>query len=141
MKIIHTADWHLCDKLGRIDRTDDVLGRVQRVAEICAEEQADVLLIAGDIFSKDAMIEDMTVALKKVREMFAPFFARGGTVLALTGNHDRDRKIDMVRAGMSLAVPGADRRLTRGRMYLFNGRAVTTLAGPSGDAVQFVFVP
>ena len=27
MRIIHTADWHLCDRLGRIDRTTDLKTR------------------------------------------------------------------------------------------------------------------
>src|ERR1700729_1683634 len=103
MKIIHTADWHLCDRLGRIDRTKDLYARVELVAQYCQERDADVLLIAGDLFSEQASVEDMTQALKHLREVFTPFFDRGGTVLAITGNHDRDGRINMVRAGMTLA--------------------------------------
>jgi exonuclease SbcD len=78
-----------------------------------------------------------------VKKTFAPFFARRGTVLAITGNHDRDGKINMVRAGMTLAAPaaGAGAELTPGRMYLLNGRAVASLAGVAGHRVQFVMVP
>ena len=143
MRIVHTADWHLCDRLGRIDRTDDLHNRVERVAQICQESQADVLLIAGDIFSKQASVEDMTRSLKRVREFFAPFFARGGTILALTGNHDHDGRINMVQTGMILAVPDAGREghLNGGRMYLINGRAIASLANGNGNRVQFVFVP
>jgi exonuclease SbcD len=32
MRILHTADWHLGDRLGRIDRTDDLRRAVERVA-------------------------------------------------------------------------------------------------------------
>src|SRR4051812_8505013 len=60
---------------GRIDRTDDLHNRVERVAQICQEREADALLIAGDIFSKQASVEDMTRSLKRIRELFAPFFA------------------------------------------------------------------
>jgi exonuclease SbcD len=143
MRIVHTADWHLCDRLGRIDRTDDLKARVERVAALCEEHAADVLLIAGDLFSEQATVDDMTRALTHLREAFKPFFARGGTVLAITGNHDRDGRINMVRAGMTLAAPdaGATGVLPGGRMYLVNGRAVATLAGRAGDAVQFVLVP
>jgi DNA repair protein SbcD/Mre11 len=143
VRIVHTADWHLCDRLGRIDRTDDLHKRVERVAQICQEREADVLLIAGDIFSKQASVEDMTRSLKRVRELFAPFFARGGTILALTGNHDHDGRINMVHTGMTLAVPdaGRDGHLNGGRMYLINGRAFASLANVNGDRVQFVFVP
>lgn len=143
MKIIHTADWHLCDRLGHIDRTADLNARVERVAQLCQERQADVLIIAGDVFSKDASVDDMKPGLTMLREVFTPFFARGGTIFALTGNHDHDARIDMVRAGMSLAAPsaGRDGRLETGRMYILNGRAIATLAAPDGDRVQFVFVP
>jgi exonuclease SbcD len=143
MKIIHTADWHLCNWLGRVDRTDDLHKRVQRVAQLCLEFDADVLLIAGDMFDDQASVDDMTTALTRLREVFAPFFARGGTILAITGNHDRDGRINMVRAGMTLASPaaGRDGPLEGGRMYLLNGRAIATLAGADGGRVQFVLVP
>jgi len=143
VKIIHTADWHLGDRLGRIDRTRDLQARVERVAQLCAEREADVLLIAGDLFSEQASVEDMTRALTHLRETFGPFFRRGGTVLAITGNHDRDGRVNMVRAGMTLASPvaGQDGNLPGGRAYLINGRAVATLAGADGQRVQFVLVP
>ena len=143
MRIIHTADWHLCDKLGRIDRTDDLKARVGCVAALCEEHRADVLLVAGDLFSEQASVDEMTRALNHLRDVLKPFFARGGTLLAITGNHDRDGRINMVRAGMTLAAPdaGATGVLPGGRMYLINGRAVATLAGAAGDRVQFVLVP
>ncbi|QEL13335.1 metallophosphoesterase family protein [Limnoglobus roseus] len=143
MRIIHTADWHLCDRLGRLDRTADLQARVEVVAKLCDEHTADVLLIAGDVFSEQASVDDMTRALEHVRKTFAPFFRRGGTILAVTGNHDRDGRINMVRAGMTLAAPdaGADGTLAGGRMYLLNGRAVTTLKAANGKRVQFVLVP
>jgi len=144
VRIIHTADWHLCDRLGpRIDRTKDLEARVEKVAALCEEHAADVLLVAGDLFDDRASVDDMTRALTHIRETFKGFFALGGTVLAITGNHDRDGRINMVRAGMTLAVPGAGAGglLPGGRTYLVNGRAVATLAGRAGDRVQFVLVP
>ena len=41
MKLLHTADWHLNDRLGRIDRTDDLRRAVERVAALCASEAID----------------------------------------------------------------------------------------------------
>ncbi len=143
MRIIHTADWHLCDRLGRLDRTADLQARVECVAKLCEEHAADVLLIAGDVFSEQATLDDMTRALEHLRKTFLTFFARGGTILAVTGNHDRDGRINMVRAGMILAAPdaGTDGTLTGGRMYLLNGRGLTTLKAADGKKVQFVLVP
>jgi DNA repair protein SbcD/Mre11 len=144
VKIIHTADWHLCDRLGpKIDRTDDLKRRVEHIAELCITHAADVLLIAGDLFSEQASVEQMTASLTHMRTEFTPFFQRGGTVLAITGNHDRDGRINMVRAGMTLASPvaGQDGNLPGGRMYLLNGRALATLTCADGRRVQFVLVP
>ena len=143
MRILHTADWHLCDQLGRLNRTDDLKRRVERVAELCDEHAVELLIIAGDLFSEQANVEQMTDALDHVRVTFAGFFARGGTLLAITGNHDRDRLINSVRSGMMLAVPqpGIDGVLGGGRMYLLNGCAVAKLRDAAGQVVQFVLVP
>ncbi len=34
MRIIHTADWHLCDRLRNVNRTDDLKDRVEVVAAL-----------------------------------------------------------------------------------------------------------
>lgn len=144
MRIIHTADWHLCDRLGRIDRADDLQRRVEIVAGLCEQERADVLVVAGDLFSEQASNEQMTAALHHLHGAFAGFFAGGGTLLAITGNHDRDHRIDLVRSGMRLAVPaditpGAE--LPRGRLYLQNGTGLVRLRGANETVVQFALVP
>lgn len=142
MRIVHTADWHLCEKLGRIDRTADLERRVERVARYCEEREADALLIAGDLFSEQATAGQMAAALRHVNKTFAPFFARNGTILAITGNHDDDRRIDLVRSGMALAAPvPAGGGLTPGRMYVQNGLAFASLEATPGDRVQFAFLP
>ena len=143
MRIIHTADWHLCNRLGRIDRTADLKQRIERVAALCEEKSADVLLIAGDLFSEYAELEHLADAFEHIHKTFTSFFQRGGTILAITGNHDRDHKINAVRSGMILAVPfaGEGGILAGGRMYLINGRTFKSLRGADGNLVQFVLLP
>ncbi len=142
MKIIHTADWHLCDELGRNDRTEDLETRVERVAALCVEHDAELLLIAGDLFSEQASVPKMTAAFRHLHEAFLPFFERGGTILAITGNHDRDVRIDAFLTGMKLAVPvKSGAHLAGGRLYLANGPAVVVLPDRGGQRVQFVLVP
>lgn len=143
MKLIHTADWHLCDRLGRIDRTHDLQRRVEKVAELCLDHRIDVLLIAGDLFSEQASIDQMTESFNHIKSTFDPFFRNNGTILAITGNHDRDGKINMVRAGMTLASPVAGKNgiLPSGRMYLINGRATALLQDQTGQRIQFVLTP
>lgn len=143
MKIIHTADWHLCDVLHRVSRTDDLRARVRAVAELCESEEADVLVIAGDLFSDHAAVtaDRVTAELDFLRATFEPFFRRGGTILAVTGNHDKDNRTDMIRAGMRLAAsPHAGGPLAPGRMYLQNGPGVCVF-GAGDRRVQFVLVP
>lgn len=143
MKMIHTADWHLCDRLGAIDRSAGLRQRVEHVARYCEEHRVDVLAIAGDLFAETARPDEMAEALNHLHKTFRPFFDRGGTILAVTGNHDRDDRIDLVRAGMLLAAPpvspGQD--LRPGRMYLLNRRFYATLCPPGTNPVQFVFLP
>src|SRR6266478_2571612 len=105
MRIIHTADWHLCDRLGRVDRTHDLRQRVEQVAGLCEEH---------------ASRDETTDALAHLHQTFAGYFNRGGTILAVTGNHDREARVELVRQGMRLARPDAGRRFHSGRMYLLN---------------------
>lgn len=142
MRIIHTADWHLCDRLHQVNRTGDLQARVENVAGLCEEHQADALLIAGDLFSEQASVEDMTQALTHLHEVFAPFFTRGGTIFAVTGNHDKEARIEMLRAGMRLAAPVVGRRqFLPGRMYLLNRPYFGTFQTPAGERVQVVLIP
>jgi exonuclease SbcD len=144
MRIIHTADWHLGDHLHRLDRTEDLRRRVGEVARVCEERAADVLVIAGDLFSNHSLFgtEDMTGELEHLLKAFDPFLRRGGTILAITGNHDLDKHIEFIRAGMQLAAlpRGGSAPLPPGRMYLQNRPAIAVLEA-AGERVQFVLVP
>ena len=64
MRILHTADWHLGDRLGRIDRTGDLRRAVERVAGYCTSERVDVLLVAGDLFSEMAGPDGLRDAMR-----------------------------------------------------------------------------
>src|SRR6202035_3516381 len=90
MIILHTADWHLGDRLGRIDRTADLRRAVERVANYCRDEHVDVLLVAGDLFSELSRPDSLRESIEHIQETFEPFLLAGGSVLALTGNHDNE---------------------------------------------------
>jgi exonuclease SbcD len=144
MRIIHTADWHLCDWLRQVNRTADLQARVEVVAGLCEEHRADVLLIAGDLFSNDVLVrlEHVTDALLHLHRAFASFFDRGGTILAVTGNHDVDERIEFLRASMRLAAPVAgSRQFVPGRAYLLNRPYFGTLQTRAGERAQFVLIP
>jgi exonuclease SbcD len=145
VRILHTADWHLGDRLGRIDRTDDLRAAVERVADCCREEKVDLLLVAGDLFSELAGPEALREAIRHLQEVFHGFLREGGTILTLTGNHDKESFCQTLRHAMHLAAPGGDRLgdvMQPGRLYLATGPSLLRLPDPAkGGQVQFVLMP
>jgi exonuclease SbcD len=145
MRILHTADWHLCDRLGRQDRTDDLRRGVERIARYCREEQVDVLLVAGDIFSELAGPEALRDAIRHLQEVFQGFLRDGGTILTLTGNHDKESFCQTLRHAMSLAAPfsGHPGELVQtGRLYLATGPTLLRLADRKAcSQYQFILMP
>jgi exonuclease SbcD len=145
MRILHTADWHLADRLGRIDRTNDLRRAVERVAAFCHSESVDVLLIAGDLFSELAGAEALRDTIRHLQETFEPFLREGGTILTLTGNHDRENFCQTLRAAMNLAAPSAERpgaNVPLGRFFLATEPALIRVEDRrSGIPVQFLLMP
>src|SRR5262249_36375201 len=121
MRILHTADWHLADRLGRIDRTADLRKAVERVADYCRKDNVDLLLVAGDLFSELAGADALRDSIRHLQEVFAGFLMGGGTILTITGNHDKENFCQTLRHAMSLAAPLGDRpgeQVPVGRLYL-----------------------
>ncbi len=145
MRILHTADWHLADRLGRIDRTDDLRKAVERVADYCRAEKVDVLLVAGDLFSELAGPDALREAIKHLQETFQPFLRDGGTILTLTGNHDKENFCQTLRHAMNLAAPAGGKfgeMVPAGRLYLATGPTLLRLLDrDSGKGVQFILMP
>ena len=144
LRIVHTADWHLGDRLGRVDRSDDLRRAVTEVAAICKRENADVLLICGDLFSEMTRAETLRVWMEFLNQTFGPFMQGGGTIIAITGNHDNDNFAQVLRQAMALAAPAPTELgglLKPGRFYLFTGPTFFRLAGKEGDEIQFIAMP
>ena len=117
MRILHTADWHLNDRLGRIDRTDDLRKGVERVAAHCREQKVDVLLVAGDLFSELARPDALRETIRHWQDVFADFLNGGGTILTLTGNHDNENFCQTLRHAMTLAAPAGRHGLVHSPGY------------------------
>jgi exonuclease SbcD len=145
MKILHTADWHLGDRLGRQDRTEDLQRAIERIARYCEQEKADVLLVAGDLFSELSRPDGLRASIDHLNDVFLPFLSRGGTIVALTGNHDNEIFSQTLRSVLSLAAPSPLRSRGRvdqsGRLYLATGPTLLRLADSTGQQVQFLLMP
>jgi DNA repair protein SbcD/Mre11 len=143
MRILHTADWHLNDRLGRIDRTTDLRASVEQVGRYCAEHHVDVLIVAGDLFSELARAEALRESLNHWQEVFADFLLRGGTILTTTGNHDNENFCQTLRSAMHLAAPAVDRvgeLVPTGRLYLASDPTFLRL-NVKGQEAQFTLMP
>ncbi|WP_088252518.1 metallophosphoesterase family protein [Fimbriiglobus ruber] len=145
MRILHTADWHLNDRLGRIDRTDDLRKGVERVAAHCREQKVDVLVVAGDLFSELARPDALRETIRHWQDVFADFLNGGGTILTLTGNHDNENFCQTLRHAMTLAAPAGrhpGERVPPGRLYLAAEPTFLRLRDRTDTFdVQFVLMP
>ena len=146
MKILHTADWHLGQRLGRVDRADDLRRAVERVmAASCELEAVDVLVIAGDLFHSVRRADDLCDAVEHLKGAVRPFLRRGGTILAVTGNHDGETFCRTLQHALALADPTDmpfGEAWPAGRFHLATRETFFRLAdGASGREVQFVLMP
>ena len=105
MRILHTADWHLNDRLERQDRQPDLLRALDQISRYLDEYKVDVMVVAGDLFSERSTREQWRDAISQIKERFISFLTRGGTIVAISGNHDNEAYFDMLRDALDLASP------------------------------------
>ena len=91
-RVIHTADWHLGKTLGDLSREDEHARFLEFLLATIAQENADLLIIAGDIFdsanppqSAEKQYFDFLVALRRTTTC---------RVLITAGNHDSPSGLD-----------------------------------------------
>lgn len=93
LKIIHTADWHLGQTFFGYDRETEQDAFLNWLADTLKEEQADVLLIAGDIF-------DVANPSASAQHRFFRFLkeAKAGCphlqIVIIAGNHDSAARLE-----------------------------------------------
>lgn len=93
MKILHTADWHLGKRLEQFSRLEEQQDVLEEIVRITDEEQADLVIIAGDIFDTFApSTEAMDLFYRTVKKL-----SKEGKrpVLAIAGNHDSPDRIEV----------------------------------------------
>ncbi len=117
MRFIHTADLHIgakpdADRAWGPAREDAVRHALERFADICGQEEADLLLIAGDLFHfppTEAMLKEADAQFARMKRT---------KVVLTAGNHD------YLRPGCAFS------------RHVFPEN-VTLLAGPQLQTVSF----
>ena len=87
MRLIHTADWHIGQTLNGWTRESEHRAFLARLADVVAEQQADALIVAGDVFDG---INPSGEALQMLYEALVALRARRPhlTTVMVAGNHD-----------------------------------------------------
>lgn len=91
MKLIHTADWHLGKNIEGYSRLEEQQLFLNDFIKICDKEQADMIIIAGDIYDNynpSAMAEQLFYnTLKRL--------SRNGhcMTIVISGNHDNPERL------------------------------------------------
>ena len=93
MKILHTSDWHVGKVLKGRDRYDEHVAVLRGIVNAAREQDADLVLIAGDLFetsAPNARSQGLVIhTLLALRE-------EGRQVVLIAGNHDNPGLLDMV---------------------------------------------
>jgi len=112
MKFVHAADLHLDSPLLALSRQDarqvERMRRAtseafERMVDLCIEQEAALLLIAGDLYDHDCPNMQIAVFLRKELRRLEQ---KGTSVVIIKGNHDADNKITS-----ALALPANTRVL------------------------------
>lgn len=125
IKIIHAADLHVGavhSSLGALAslRGGEILHTLGRIVALCREENARLLLIAGDLFDSNAVSED---AVLTADSLFASIPETA--VLIVPGNHD------------FLSSDSPYRREWSKNVHVFFEREVVTVDGVSVHGIPF----
>ncbi len=108
MKIIHTADWHLGNKMHEINRLSEAASFLDWLKSCIESQGAEALIVAGDIF-------DTVNPPVEARRLYCRFLASlAGTccknVVITGGNHDSGALLDSekeILAALNVHVVGS----------------------------------
>ena len=90
MKLIHLSDLHIGKRVNEVSMIEDQVFILDRILEIIDEEQADAVLIAGDVYDK-------TIPSGEAVTLFDDFLCRLAErklpTLIISGNHDSPERL------------------------------------------------
>lgn len=90
MKLIHMSDLHLGKRLHEFSLLEDQEYILTQALELIQKEQAELVLLAGDIYDK-------SIPSGEAMQLFDGFLTKlanmGVTVIAISGNHDSPERV------------------------------------------------
>jgi exonuclease SbcD len=89
MKLVHTSDWHVGRAIRGRSRADEHRAVLAEIVDVTAEEDADLVVVAGDLFDNPAPSPE---AEGIVYRALLDLVGTGAQVVVLAGNHDNPRR-------------------------------------------------
>lgn len=85
MRFLHTGDWHVGKKLGRISRESEFEAVLDELVAIAKDQEVDAVLVAGDLWDRAMPPLD---SMRMVIDALIRLADVAGRVVAIPGNHD-----------------------------------------------------
>ncbi len=95
MRILHTADWHIGQRLHERQRTDEHEKFLDWLLQTIQEHQVELLLVSGDIFDTALPSSDSTNLY--YRFLYQLFDETDAYTVITAGNHDSARHLEAPR--------------------------------------------
>lgn len=106
-RIVHTSDWHLGQRLDRLDRREEHRAFLEWLLGVLAEERPALLAVCGDVFdSANPPVE----AVGMLYDFLARAREKCANIVVIGGNHDSGMRLDVVApllAGTGITVVGS----------------------------------
>ena len=91
MRIVHTSDWHIGKLVGDFSMLEDQRHILSRLVDFLIQQQAELLLIAGDLYDRSVPPADAVALLD---EVFYEITTQVGIpIIAVSGNHDSPQRL------------------------------------------------
>lgn len=134
MKIIHTSDWHIGKIVNEYSMIDDQKYILNKLIELIDEENADVLMIAGDVYDRSIPPVEAVELLNETLSSLV--IDRNVSVLVISGNHDSGERLSFgskILEKQGLYIAGSDEKLYRKVVLCDNNQNVNFYLVPYKD--------
>ncbi len=133
MRVLHTSDWHVGKAIRGRSRADEHRAVLAEIAQLVLDEQADVVLVAGDLFDTSAPTPE---AERIVYRALLDLTATGAHVVVIAGNHDSPQRLAAVKPLLDLTTIHAGASLARP-----DDGGVLTLCTRGGEVAKVALLP
>lgn len=135
IRLLHTSDWHLGDRLGTEDRLPDQLARLEEICAVIDREAVDLLLVAGDVFD-ESRAEPLARVVHQLARLLKPRIEAGLTTVFIAGNHDREYVFPLLSGLQDLIAPES-----AGRVIFADKPRLAEVRSKGNEQVSLLLLP